>query len=91
MAKMKREDKLSSSSNSIAGVESYAITNYMSQSEEKWPRALHAENMTFSMFFALLMWDIIFARVPDVFRAPFQVSASKGVVHGASHKNKSRW
>ena len=51
----------------------------MNECEEKWPCALHAENVTFSMLFALLMWDVIFARVPDVFRALFQVSDLSGL------------
>lgn len=57
---------------SLVGVEAYAIEHYMK--ERGWPRAIHAENSTFSTLFALVMWDVMFAPVPDVFRAPFQVS-----------------
>ena len=75
MTKINPEGAESSSvsAEALIGVESFAIAHYMKESEEKWLCALHAENFTFSMLFALLMWDIIFLRVPDVFRALFQV------------------
>ena len=59
-------------SHSLLGVEGYAIEHYMKK--KGWPCAIHAENSTFSMLFALLMWDVIFSAVPDVFRAQFQAS-----------------
>jgi hypothetical protein len=61
-----------SANQSLVGVEVYAIEYYMTK--KGWPCAVHAENSTFSTLYALLMWDIIFSPVPDVFRAPMQVS-----------------
>ena len=57
---------------SLVGVEAYAIEHYMK--EGGWPCAIHAENSTFSTLFALVMWGVMFAPIPNVFRAPFQVS-----------------
>ena len=61
----------SSQDHTLLGVEGYAMGHYLR--EKEWPCALHAENSTFSMLFALLMWEVLFAPVPDVFRAAFQV------------------
>ena len=36
---------------------------------ESWPCAVHAERSTFSLMFALLMWNIIFCPgIPNVFQ-----------------------
>ena len=60
-------------SQSIVGVEGYAIHQY--STELGWPCALHAEGLSFTTLFALLMWDVIFmSGIPDVFRTKFQVS-----------------
>lgn len=36
-------------------------------------QGVHAESGIWLMIFGLLMWDVIFADVPDVFRTRFQV------------------
>ena len=68
----KKKEAGPAGSQNLLGVEAYALEHYMTQ--QGWPCAAHAENGTFCTLFALLMWDVLFAPVPDVFRAPFQVS-----------------
>eukprot|EP01119_Soliformovum_irregulare_P025846 TRINITY_DN9672_c0_g1_i1.p1 TRINITY_DN9672_c0_g1~~TRINITY_DN9672_c0_g1_i1.p1 ORF type:complete len:756 (-),score=205.73 TRINITY_DN9672_c0_g1_i1:194-2461(-) len=57
---------------SIAGgpvtVEAYAMEYY---GTEGW-ESLHSEGSVFRALFSILMWDVIFAEIPDVFQTPFQ-------------------
>ena len=63
---------LSSSGQTLVGVEGYAVYHY--SHTEGWPCILHAEGSTFSAMFILLMWEVIFCPgIPDVFRTPCQV------------------
>ena len=61
----------SQQNHTLLGVEGYALEHYLK--EKGWPCALHSENSAFSTLFGVLMWDVLFANVADVFRAPFQV------------------
>lgn len=38
------------------------------------PAGIHAEGGIWSTLFGLLMWDVLFAPVPDVFRNQFQTA-----------------
>lgn len=35
---------------------------------------MHSENGIWSMLFGLLMWEVLFMPLPDVFRSPFQTA-----------------
>lgn len=47
---------------------------------------IHGEGSTFSTLFGLLMWDIVFMDVLDVFRTPYQVLHFKSMVHTCRHR-----
>uniref|UniRef100_A0A3B4VHW6 Fanconi-associated nuclease n=1 Tax=Seriola dumerili TaxID=41447 RepID=A0A3B4VHW6_SERDU len=54
----------------ICSVEELSLAHY---SQQGFDQGIHGEGSTFSMLFALLLWDIIFMEgIPDVFRNPFQ-------------------
>lgn len=53
------------------GVEQLALQYYAGEGGG-W-RGVHAESGIWMTIFGLLMWDIIFADIPDVFRTSFQV------------------
>ncbi|XP_023278232.1 fanconi-associated nuclease 1 [Seriola lalandi dorsalis] len=54
----------------ICSVEELSLAHY---SQQGFDQGIHGEGSTFSMLFALLLWDIIFMDgIPDVFRNPFQ-------------------
>lgn len=52
-------------------------TNKKYKEDAKCPKlhaGVHAEGGIWSTLFGLLMWDALFAPVPDVFRTPFQTA-----------------
>ncbi|CAN6447196.1 unnamed protein product [Victoria cruziana] len=53
------------------GVEELALQYYAEV--DGW-QGLHSENGIWMTLFALLMWDVIFADIPDVFRTRFQTA-----------------
>lgn len=57
------------------GVEELALQYYASEEGGGW-EGMHSEGGVWRMLFGLLMWEILFADVPDVFQTPFQVSSS---------------
>jgi Fanconi-associated nuclease 1 len=54
-------------------VEELALQYYASEDGGEW-QGLHSEGGVWMTLFGLLMWEILFADVPDVFQTPFQVS-----------------
>lgn len=55
------------------GVEQLALQHYAA---EGW-QGVHTESGIWLTIFGLLMWDIIFSDIPNVFRTRFQVCATK--------------
>jgi Fanconi-associated nuclease 1 len=55
------------------GVEELALQYYASEDGGEW-QGMHSEGGVWMTLFGLLMWEILFADVPDVFQTPFQVS-----------------
>lgn len=51
-------------------VEQYALLHF---ARDGW-RGVHCESRLATTLFGLLMWDVLFAAVPDVFRTPYQVA-----------------
>ena len=56
-------------------VEQLSLDYYSSIDGGSWT-GLHCENSMFKLLFSLLMWDVIFADIPDVFQTPFQGNIS---------------
>lgn len=54
-------------------VEELALQHYASPEGGAW-QGLHCEGGVWGTLMGLLLWDCIFADVPDVFRSPFQVA-----------------
>lgn len=54
------------------GVEQLALQYYASSEGGEW-HGVHSESGIWLTIFGLLMWDVIFTDVPDVFRTRFQV------------------
>ncbi|QDZ23096.1 Fanconi-associated nuclease 1-like protein [Chloropicon primus] len=54
-------------------VEQLALQYYSQEDHGSW-RGLHSENGIWGTLFALLMWDVLFSDVPDVFQHPFQAA-----------------
>ncbi|WIA16211.1 hypothetical protein OEZ85_012924 [Tetradesmus obliquus] len=54
-------------------VEALALQHYTSAEGGGW-QGLHCEGGVWATLFGLLLWDVIFASVPDVLRSPFQVA-----------------
>uniref|UniRef100_A0A383VBR8 Fanconi-associated nuclease n=1 Tax=Tetradesmus obliquus TaxID=3088 RepID=A0A383VBR8_TETOB len=54
-------------------VEALALQHYASAEGGGW-QGLHCEGGVWATLFGLLLWDVIFASVPDVLRSPFQVA-----------------
>ncbi|KAK9865184.1 hypothetical protein WJX84_006907 [Apatococcus fuscideae] len=52
-------------------VESLALQFYASEAGGSW-LGIHSENGIWSTLFGLLMWDVLYMPVPDVFRTAFQ-------------------
>jgi len=52
-------------------VEALALAFYATADGGAW-RGVHTEGGVWTTLFGLLLWDVIFAPVPDVFRTPFQ-------------------
>ncbi|KAF5907660.1 fanconi-associated nuclease 1, partial [Clarias magur] len=53
----------------MCSVEDLALAHYR---ELGFDQGIHGEGSTFSTLFGLLMWDIVFMNVFDVFRTPYQ-------------------
>lgn len=53
-------------------VEELALQHYAGESGGRW-QGVHSENGIWRTLFALLMWDVLFADIPNVFWHPFQV------------------
>lgn len=54
------------------GVEELALQYYAGAEGGEW-NGVHTESGIWLTIFGLIMWDIIFSDVPNVFRSPFQV------------------
>ena len=54
------------------GVEELALQYYAGVSGGSW-QGIHSESGIWMTLFALLMWDVLFMDVPNVFWHPFQV------------------
>lgn len=54
-------------------VEELALQHYASAAGGGW-KGLHTEGGIWSALFALLLWDVLFSDVPDVFRTAFQTA-----------------
>lgn len=54
-------------------VEDLSLEHFALRENGGWA-GVHCESGVWSMLFALLLWDVLFASVPDVFRSPFQSS-----------------
>jgi hypothetical protein len=52
-------------------VEELALQHYASPAGGGW-QGMHTEGGVWRTLFGLLMWDVLFAPVPEVFRTPFQ-------------------
>ena len=50
-----------------------ALQYYASKDGGEW-QGMHSEGGVWMTLFGLLMWEILFADVPNVFQTPFQVS-----------------
>lgn len=59
--------------NGQCGVEELALEWYASDEGGGW-KGVHSEGGVWCTLFGLLMWEVLFADVEDVFRTPFQVS-----------------
>lgn len=57
---------------SQCGVEELALEYYSGEDGGGW-KGMHTESEIWLTIFGLLMWDAIFADVPDVFQTKFQV------------------
>ncbi|KAG0617281.1 hypothetical protein M758_5G178400 [Ceratodon purpureus] len=55
------------------GVEELALQYYASEEGGGW-EGMHSEGGVWMMLFGLLMWEVLFADVPDVFQTPFQTA-----------------
>eukprot|EP00798_Chlamydomonas_sp_ICE-L_P020854 gene20854-27687_t len=55
------------------GVEMLALEHYSSKEGGGWS-GTHCEGIIWSTLFGLLMWDVIFLPIPEVFRSPFQTA-----------------
>ncbi|KAG6543623.1 hypothetical protein Mapa_014986 [Marchantia paleacea] len=55
------------------GVEELALQYYASEEGGGW-QGVHCEGGVWLTLFGLLMWDVLFAEVPDVFQNPFQTA-----------------
>ncbi|KAL3700576.1 hypothetical protein R1sor_018598 [Riccia sorocarpa] len=55
------------------GVEELALQYYASEEGGCW-EGVHCEGGVILTLFGLLMWDVLFAEVPDVFQSPFQTA-----------------
>ncbi|KXZ52525.1 hypothetical protein GPECTOR_9g569 [Gonium pectorale] len=55
------------------GVEELALLHYRSPAGGGW-RGVHSEGGVWGTLWGLLMWDVLFADVPEVFRSPFQTA-----------------
>ncbi|KAG1651664.1 hypothetical protein FOA52_011853 [Chlamydomonas sp. UWO 241] len=55
------------------GVEELALEYYASDAGGRW-LGMHTEGGVWSTLFGLLMWDVLLAPVPNVFRTPFQTA-----------------
>lgn len=55
----------------LCGVEQLAL-QYYAEEGGGW-RGIHSESGIWMTIFGLLMWDVLFADFPDVFRSKFQV------------------
>ncbi len=53
-------------------MEELALQYYASEEGGRW-QGMHSEGGVWMTLFGLLMWDILFTDVPDVFQTPFQV------------------
>lgn len=62
------KSKFQGDDGNVYGVEQYVLQHY---SKLQWS-GIHCEGSVFKTLFALLMWDCIFADIPDVFQTPFQ-------------------
>ena len=60
----------------LCGVEQVALQYYAGEEGGGW-HGVHAETGIWLTIFGLLMWDVIFADVPEVFRTRFQVTSRK--------------
>ncbi|EFJ04806.1 hypothetical protein SELMODRAFT_138197, partial [Selaginella moellendorffii] len=56
-------------------VEDLALQYYAGEDGGGW-KGVHSESGIWLTLFGLLMWDVIFSDVPDVFQTPFQVLVS---------------
>ncbi|XP_020111866.1 fanconi-associated nuclease 1 homolog isoform X1 [Ananas comosus] len=56
----------------LCGVEQLAL-QYYAEEGGGW-RGIHSESGIWMTIFGLLMWDVLFADIPDVFRSKFQVA-----------------
>eukprot|EP00955_Chlamydomonas_euryale_P071465 361082-Chlamydomonas_euryale.AAC.24 len=54
-------------------VEELALQYYASEAGGCW-LGMHTEGGVWSTLFGLLMWEVLLAPVPDVFRTPFQTA-----------------
>ncbi|CAM6105052.1 unnamed protein product [Calypogeia fissa] len=54
-------------------VEELALQFFASEEGGGW-QGVHCEGGVWMTFFGLLMWDVLFSDVPDVFQTPFQTS-----------------
>eukprot|EP01018_Ginkgo_biloba_P025395 Gb_10162 [translate_table: standard] len=54
-------------------VEQLALQYYAREEGGNW-QGVHSEGGIWMTFFGLLMWDVLFADVPDVFHTPFQTA-----------------
>ncbi|GBG84969.1 hypothetical protein CBR_g39432, partial [Chara braunii] len=54
-------------------VEELALQHYAKEEYGQWV-GVHSENGIWNTLFGILMWDVLFADVPDVFRTPFQTA-----------------
>jgi Fanconi-associated nuclease 1 len=58
---------------SCVSVEELALQHYASPEGGRWA-GLHSEGGVWGTLFGLLLWDVLFMGVPDVFRSPFQTA-----------------
>lgn len=52
-------------------VEDLALEHFALPENGSWS-GVHCESGVWSTLFGILLWDVLFAPVPDVFRSPFQ-------------------
>ena len=60
----------------IMTVEELALRHYAQPEHGGWS-GVHDEGGVVRTLFGLLLWDVVFADVPDVFRSPYQVRAAR--------------